>query len=483
MNDNGDGTFSVTKLYPAPTSARAYRVPPVVVSQKPLDPSEPEMREPHRPENLSGGSRKSPDPAGDEDNERGLGETTPGSVAGQPSIPAASESAAATEMWEYIKPHLTRTETIPDTGHVRPLLSLPRVRRIDFNPDWPNEWMDSTPKDIASFIVHVTGEPAPHTCDRCARGKGPYRGCIVISSHAPEAQQRAIISCANCLYHANQKECSLKAKLRRRAANLFAGDGGPAAPHPIEDGRASSPPQVQIPPAPAQTAGPPAVQDPLTKCRHCAQGGSRCEGGDKDTDAPCYHCYKNNQRCNWDLTGANICYSSKARAMYGMGRATNMDNMTEPGADLEDEPPVANALLDDAVSDTEPGGDAKHPGAQEGSTQVDRCMVTLRIPSLRKASSNSNDATATARAPPRAEATAEPAPKPASAAAPLAAVVPGQVHLPSPEDLEMEEWEVAPGQIRAESSESESKSALSSPPNRAVLRPPAERQASLTPFL
>jgi len=85
-----------------------------------------------------------------------------------------------------------------------------------FNPKRQTSWIDSLSRDIASFIVHITGEPAPIVCERCMEGRGPYQGCIVISARAPERPRKYITSCSNCLYQSGQRYCNLQSTLKER---------------------------------------------------------------------------------------------------------------------------------------------------------------------------------------------------------------------------------------------------------------------------
>lgn len=112
-------------------------------------------------------------------------------------------------MWDYIKPHLKKTTTIPDKGWVKELLPLPRVRNLRWNPDRASDWHETHPRDISCMIIQVTGDAAPQPCSKCANGKGPFAGCVVISRDAPPHVRARMVSCANCNYHNRQVDCSL----------------------------------------------------------------------------------------------------------------------------------------------------------------------------------------------------------------------------------------------------------------------------------
>ena len=116
-------------------------------------------------------------------------------------------------LWKYIQPRLAYTVDIPSTGFVSELLVLPKRRDVENNPHWQSRsgrFNEKTPRDVAAMVIQVTGDEAPEACTRCRDAKGPFQGCVVISTEAyPEAQSR-YLSCANCLYRGTQTFCSLK---------------------------------------------------------------------------------------------------------------------------------------------------------------------------------------------------------------------------------------------------------------------------------
>lgn len=131
-------------------------------------------------------------------------------------------TAASWETWRYIAPYLQKHkgDIIPDTGHLRELLSQPRIRDIAMNADYI-KYHDSIPKDISAMLINLTGEQASEPCSRCREGKGPFKGCFVLKTTSPVNQQRSILSCGNCLYHSNQTSCSLRQALSARVMELF----------------------------------------------------------------------------------------------------------------------------------------------------------------------------------------------------------------------------------------------------------------------
>lgn len=145
------------------------------------------------------GGRSRPRAAADTDREAIVKQPVPNGVTRDPSE----------LVWEYIKPHLAKTTAIPDKGWVKELLPLPRVRDLRWNPHRSSDFYETHPRDISCLIIQVTGDEAPKPCTKCARGKGPFAGCVVISRDAPPEVRARMVSCANCNYHNRQVDCSL----------------------------------------------------------------------------------------------------------------------------------------------------------------------------------------------------------------------------------------------------------------------------------
>lgn len=127
---------------------------------------------------------------------------------------ALDEDEDAQEFWSYLQPYLVKHKgpTIPPQGWVRCLITLPRVRDLDWNEPWlaTHPFTDTHPRDISALVLQMTGDPAPTPCGKCRDGKGPFRSCIMISSKAEAGPMGAILSCANCFYHFNQTYCTHK---------------------------------------------------------------------------------------------------------------------------------------------------------------------------------------------------------------------------------------------------------------------------------
>lgn len=128
-------------------------------------------------------------------------------------------------LWNYLGPFMVdhTGEKPPQEGWVSHLINLPRVRDIEWNTPWifTHPFRDSKPRDISAVIIQVTGELAPTPCQKCAKGKGPFKGCVMISSGAQYPPLRRVFACANCFYHYGQTFCSHKTWGQKRANKIL----------------------------------------------------------------------------------------------------------------------------------------------------------------------------------------------------------------------------------------------------------------------
>lgn len=126
----------------------------------------------------------------------------------------------AHELWEYIRSHLVvyKKPELPPSRTVRRLIVLPWIRDIHWNHDLVDKhpFKDLRVKDITAMIIQLTGEEAPQPCNRCAKGRGPFKGCVMVSLEASEKDVATTVSCANCIYHFNGNLCSHRAWGRER---------------------------------------------------------------------------------------------------------------------------------------------------------------------------------------------------------------------------------------------------------------------------
>ena len=220
MHDNEDGTFSERCFTRPRSTGSAIRQPAVVISRGPADPSDPAAL----PASYPGAvpiSDHTPDISPFKATE--LGNDT------DQSTPARDEELGpggdVDALWSYVQPYLTKHQGthIPAQGWVRQLLTLPRVRDLDWNMPWisAHPFSDTNPRDISALLLQVTGEPAPYRCEKCVTGRGPFTSCVMISSEAPNGPLANIFSCANCFYHSGQTYCNLKHWGAQRAGPIL----------------------------------------------------------------------------------------------------------------------------------------------------------------------------------------------------------------------------------------------------------------------
>lgn len=208
FNDNMDGTVSLVGSYSKKN--QSGHSPPVIVSKRPLDPKEPPIRERTIPSKHHVSSKPqlnvpiSSQTAGLDGNDVIMGDGNAEDLGqdGKHSTPPAADPKASEQMWEYIRPFLSKHTSLPEINWARHIIHLPRVRDIKWNEDRNKEWpyKDSHPRDVTALIVQVTGVESESPCEQCLRGRGPFIGCIVVSPDASDEVKSAVLSCANCEY-------------------------------------------------------------------------------------------------------------------------------------------------------------------------------------------------------------------------------------------------------------------------------------------
>jgi hypothetical protein len=213
LHDNEDGTLSERHLglLRRVNGQASAPQPAIVVSRGPADPSDPPAVEPSYPPS---GPRDSAGYVHDVsmvDVENGSNANTPISFSADGQ---GLNRGDAGSLWSYLQPHLVKHKGLemPISGWVPQLITLPKVRDLDWNTGWlyTHPFHDTNPRDISTLIIQVTGEPAPKPCNRCRDGVGPFRSCIMISPKADSGPLGYVFSCANCFYHYGQTKCSHK---------------------------------------------------------------------------------------------------------------------------------------------------------------------------------------------------------------------------------------------------------------------------------
>ncbi|KAH6632341.1 hypothetical protein F5144DRAFT_573747 [Chaetomium tenue] len=228
LHDNEDGTLSERHigLLRRVGGQASPPKPAIVVSRGPPDPSDPPAVEPSYPPS---GPRESAGYVQDVGMggiiESGLNADTPTSLTADGQ---GSNREGGGALWSYLQPHLVKHKgpDIPISGWVPQLITLPKVRDLNWNTAWltTHPFNDTNPRDISALIIQVTGELAPEPCDRCRNGVGPFRSCIMISSKADSGPLSSVFACANCFYHCGQTRCSHKPWGAERASRILDGE-------------------------------------------------------------------------------------------------------------------------------------------------------------------------------------------------------------------------------------------------------------------
>lgn len=186
LNDNCDGTVSI--LGSGSVRQNDNIMPPDVRTSKPLDGTETPMA----PAKIPNEEHTKPHDSPPQPEPKQAG------VVNDP-LEDGTNAKNAKDMWEYMRPYLSRHDKMPHRNWVTDVIYLPRVRDIKWNEarikDHP--YQDSHPRDVTAFIIQVTGVEASEPCEQCAQGKGPFVGCIMISPDTIPAAKR-VLSCANC---------------------------------------------------------------------------------------------------------------------------------------------------------------------------------------------------------------------------------------------------------------------------------------------
>ncbi|KAI5927521.1 hypothetical protein F4810DRAFT_648170 [Camillea tinctor] len=238
FNDNLDGTLSIVKTRSGLGVLRSK-----VVSKRPLDPNEPPMVEPQLPpmaaykisKAAQARARAQARTQASHKETRSKDAPVPKPSQTPRELPTVSTALTVNEptvtfephqleLWNFIHPLLKHTPKfpIPVFAHIPDVLTLPRVRDIEYNPLAPFPYQERKLQDITAMIVQATGVEPPQTCSRCKSGKGIFKGCYVVSPDAPLLARQGIKSCANCYYKLQYGQCDLRKWHNKTYAELRA---------------------------------------------------------------------------------------------------------------------------------------------------------------------------------------------------------------------------------------------------------------------
>lgn len=135
---------------------------------------------------------------------------------GVPSDTLELMTPIARENWSTIRDLFTdKNFPPPQSGPLKELIMLRRVREIEINPAAVSKFYIQWPKDVSLLIVQLVGRESPTTCKRCERGYGIFSSCVVVSQDVANALQSGVCACVNCSWKsANHRKCDLKKLLK-----------------------------------------------------------------------------------------------------------------------------------------------------------------------------------------------------------------------------------------------------------------------------
>ncbi|KAJ4424395.1 hypothetical protein N0V82_000916 [Gnomoniopsis sp. IMI 355080] len=115
----------------------------------------------------------------------------------------------------------------PQSGPLKKLISLRRVREIARGPGAGKLFYVQWPKDVSLLIVQLVGRESPTACERCSRGFGIFSSCVVVPQDVANLLQNGVCACVSCswksLYY---KTCDLQ-KLDKSAEGATIIDSDP----------------------------------------------------------------------------------------------------------------------------------------------------------------------------------------------------------------------------------------------------------------
>ena len=212
MNDNCDGTLSVTSIYKEKAGGvgRSGKIleqgAPLIVSRSPIDAATHPIPKAQLPGYLQASA--APDFSQDR-----LGQEGPrypsrrmSSIRNSP-LPPMSPTPTAPNLqnpesnprglWKYMTQYSSLTD-VPENIYVEKLLGLPWLRVLSLKPSWP-QFQAKSVDELAALAIQLTGESLS-PCQRCQDGLGPFKGCYVIAQEADLYSRLAYTSCANCTH-------------------------------------------------------------------------------------------------------------------------------------------------------------------------------------------------------------------------------------------------------------------------------------------
>lgn len=239
-NDNLDGTLSQVGYYNKPLPGQAT-TPALIISQNPLDGTEPPMETSSLPNTAANTKEKKAKKT------KKIILTRNGTLPLQPSDSAPATflfQGNARKTWESMLPYLPRPLTCmsaitANQQTLDMLLSLPRKRDIRWRNNWVKRRLDDDYRQVVGLLLHLIGDEhlnglKEKACTHCRRGEGPFSGCYVLPKDAAFEAHTYTRCCANCYFRHAKESCSIKASWQVRMngdkSNASAGWHAPSVP-------------------------------------------------------------------------------------------------------------------------------------------------------------------------------------------------------------------------------------------------------------
>lgn len=214
FNDNRNGTLSLVGYYNKPLPGEKT-APGLIISQNPLDNTEPPMEQASLPGSAAFEKKTQPKMKSKIMLRRSV--ALPHHPGGNTN---SSLTGDAKRLWDYMLGFLPTSPSsmVFDPQTIR-LFSLPRRRIIHWRVNWHRRRLRDDKYEILGLLLYLVGEEYDRACTNCRRHKGPFPGCFILPKEADYELHQFVKSCANChVMHAKQA-CSLKAGWEARAGD------------------------------------------------------------------------------------------------------------------------------------------------------------------------------------------------------------------------------------------------------------------------
>lgn len=164
-------------------------------------------------------------------------EYAPLTITPTPSIPSLEVASAGDFAWQALAPY-ARDQILPPArpnDYFKTLAYRKPVRKLVHNDTEPRTRMGRStfrvfkPNDCDGGLIYLAGKLAGTLCYQCAKGGGPFKGCVV-----PAASDGLPPACGNCVYRDGRTLCSFQDENNTDEAAEWGDD---EVYHPLEKAR------------------------------------------------------------------------------------------------------------------------------------------------------------------------------------------------------------------------------------------------------